>query len=141
MAELEDKIVAQAKTWIDVKYKDKGRDRVGGVDCIGLIIKVAHEIAISDFDTIEYPKRPVPQDLLRGMRDHLEPIKIKDIGQGNVGVFRGPRVPCHTGIVEVDEAGEKWVIHAYAPARKVVRDRLAGEMFDNLCLAFRYTGK
>lgn len=139
--DLENRIVEQAKTWIDVKYKDKGRDRFGGVDCIGLIIKVAHEIGFSDFDTIEYPRRPIPQDLLRGMRDHLEQVvPLSDVGHGNIGLFRGPVVPCHTGIIEVDEGGDMWVIHAYAPARKVVRERLVGERDDQMVMAFRYTG-
>jgi hypothetical protein len=137
---LRQKIVDQAKTWLDVKYRNKGRDRVHGVDCIGLIIKVAHEIGISDFDTTNYPDRPIPRDLVTGMRGHLASIRLASLGNGDVALFRGPLVPCHTGIVEVDETGQKWVIHSYAPARKVIRSRLEGDLYDQLTLAFRYTG-
>jgi hypothetical protein len=138
--ELRAKIVAQARTWEGVKYRNKGRDRVHGVDCIGLIIKVAHELGVSDFDTVEYPDRPIPRDLVTGMRGHLAPIPLDALGNGDVALFRGPQVPCHTGIVEVDEAGQKWVIHSFAPARKVLRSRLEGDLYDQLALAFRYTG-
>ena len=136
---LEDRIVEQANTWIGVPYRDKGRNRFG-VDCVGLIIKVAHELGLTDYDTMNYPRRPNPVDFLREMRDHLVQQPLAQAGHGMVAVFREPLHPCHTGILEVDAQGRRWVIHAYAPARKVIREPLVGARESNMLMALRYVG-
>jgi hypothetical protein len=134
---IEDQIVAAAKGWLNVPYKHAGRSRFG-VDCAGLIVKVAHDVGLSDYDSVNYPRRPVPEDFLREMRDHLVPVPVDQMGHGHVAVFREPKHPCHTGIIEVDEAGRRWVIHAYAPARKVIREPLSSAREHNVVFVFRY---
>jgi hypothetical protein len=133
------RIVEEAKTWLGVKFKHAGRDRFG-VDCVGLVIKVAHALELSQYDTVAYPHQPDARELLRGMREHLEAVPLAEAGHGDVAIFRGPQTPVHCGIIEVDADGEMWVIHAYAPARKVVRERMTGDRDGQWVLAFRYTG-
>lgn len=132
-------IVEEAKSWIGVPYRHAGRDRFG-VDCAGLIIKTAHNCGISDYDTTNYPKRPVPNDFLREMKSHLDRRPKKEAGHGSVLVFREPRHPCHSAILEIDERGERWIIHSYAPARKVIREHLSVERWSNCVMAFDYQG-
>src|SRR3546814_8522820 len=85
-----------AKSWVGVPYKDKGRNRFG-IDCIGLVIKAAHEVGWTDYDTLNYPKRPNPHDFLRGLNDQLIRITKREAGHGDVAVFAEPRHPCHAG--------------------------------------------
>lgn len=134
---VQDELVAAARTWLDVRWRHLGRDRARGVDCVGLVIRCAHQIGVTDFDTRNYGRRPVPTDFLREMRGQLVQIQKRDMGHGDIGVFREPRHPCHVGIVDVDESGQRWIIHAYAPHRKVTRDPLTGERLDRLLMAFR----
>lgn len=133
-----DEIVRAARSWIGVPYRHLGRDR-GGVDCVGLIIKVAHECGLSTYDTTNYPRRPHVQDFMREMRGHLSQIPMAEVKAGDVLVFLEPRHPCHVGVVDED-AGGAWVIHSYAIFRKVVRERLAGERLQRAVMAFRYAG-
>jgi hypothetical protein len=138
MATLEDTIVEQAKTWIGVPYRDKGRDRFG-VDCIGVPIMVARELGLSDYDTLDYTKRPDPADFLRGARSQLDVRGRDEIGHGMLAVLREPRHPCHAGIVERDGTGRLWLIHSYAPARMVVREALTEERIrDDLVMVFSF---
>lgn len=133
-----DDLVAAATTWIGVPWRHLGRDRARGVDCVGLLIKCAHQIGVAtDFDTRNYGRRPVPTDFLREMRGQLVQIQKREMAHGDVGVFREPRHPCHVGILEVDNHGQRWIIHAYAPHRKVTRDPLDGERLARLLMAFR----
>ena len=119
-------------------YRHAGRNR-NGIDCVGLIIKVAHELGLSEYDTTNYGRRPVPADFLREMRDHLVAVPASRLDHGEIAVFTEPRHPCHVGIIERDGA-DLYVIHAYALARKVVRDRLIGERLERVLLGVRYKG-
>lgn len=134
-----DDIVAAAKLWMDTPYKHAGRDRFG-MDCAGLIIKVGHACGLTNYDTVNYPKRPVPKDFLREMGTHLVRLPKAEAQQGSILVLRGPRHPCHTVILEIDEQERRWIIHSYAPARKVIREALTPEQWMNCVMAFDYTG-
>lgn len=127
-------VIAAAETWLSVPYKDKGRNRFG-IDCVGLVILVANETGLSDYDTINYPRRPNSHDFLREMKGHLS-RKPKDAAlPGDIMMFRGPRIPCHLGIL--DACGN--VIHAYMPHKKVTRDPLIVHMDLAVC-AWQYEG-
>ncbi len=132
-------IVEEVNSWIGVPYRHAGRNRYG-IDCAGLIIKTGHSCGMGTYDTINYPKRPVPSDFLHEMKDHLQRVPKREAQNGSVLVFREPRHPCHSGILEIDERGQRWVIHAYAPARMVVREALTTERWDNCVMAFDYMG-
>jgi cell wall-associated NlpC family hydrolase len=132
-------LVEQVRTWEGVPYKDKGRDR-GGVDCIGLLILAAKDARISGHDTLNYPRRPVPRDFLRELKGHMDRIQKREAGHGDVLVFEEPRHPCHVGVLEADARGQLWVWHAYAVARKVVRERMTDERWSRARMAFRVPG-
>lgn len=132
-----DSIVAEAKTWIGVPYRHLGRNK-NGVDCLGVVIKVAHGCGLSDFDTANYSKRPDGKQFIRGMREHMQEITLGEVGHGDVAVFREPRHPCHCGIVEVDQYGTRWLIHSYAPYRKVVREHLHRDRERDMMFGFRF---
>lgn len=137
MSTLEHRVVAEAKTWIGTPYKHLGRDRFG-IDCAGLIIKVAHALGISDYDTSNYSRRPNPQEFLRELRGKMDRVPKGELAHGMVGVFREPSHPCHVGIFERDEDGRLFIIHSYAPARKVVREPLTEDRMSRLLMVFRY---
>lgn len=130
-------IVDEAKTWLGVRYKHAGRDRYG-IDCVGLPIKVAHGLGLTTYDTTNYSKRPNASELRRELRGHLEQVHVRDARHGDVLVIPAPHSPVHMGILEVDERGDEWLIHAWASARQVVRESLPNK--NHVRMAFRYPG-
>lgn len=128
-------IVSAATDWIGTPYKHAGRNQYG-IDCAGLIIKVANQTGVSNHDTKNYPKRPNAHDFIREMKEHLRRLKVRDARPGDIIMFRGPRIPCHVGILDFDDC----IIHAYAPAKKVVREPFQGQIRGLAVMAFSYNG-
>lgn len=131
-----DNIVQEARKWVGVPYRHAGRNE-HGIDCVGLIIKVAHGVGLTSYDTMNYPKRPNAADLLREMRNHLQQVPKADADHGDILVIAAPSSPVHMGVLEIDERDQPWLIHAYAPARKVIREALGKR---DVRMAFHYTG-
>jgi cell wall-associated NlpC family hydrolase len=49
-------IVAAARTYLGVPWRHQGRTRAG-LDCAGLIVMVARDLALSDYDSTAYGRR------------------------------------------------------------------------------------
>lgn len=117
-------ILREAKTWIDVKFKKGGRDRLG-VDCVGLLVNVGRACGYTIRDTIEYSFSPEPAkfiDLVYGQTNAADP---NDLRVGNLLLFRQSVFPMHTGILSKDHYGRLSVINANAIERRVVEQPLA----------------
>lgn len=112
-------VAEQAWTWLGVPYKVRGRNRYG-IDCVGLPIKVGHELGLTDYDFTDYPRYPNPVQFIGGLRQHMQEVPLNQIGNGHLLILRGPVMPCHCGILKVQPTGERLVIHAYEPAKKVI---------------------
>ena len=132
-----DDIVNEAKKWIGVKFRHCGRNK-NGVDCIGLIIKVAHELDLSQYDTNSYARRPHVAEFLRGFKTHMDPICKSHMTHGDVLLTKATRFPVHCGILEVDEYGQKWFIHSSEPYGGVVREALSEQRMKDVIHVFRY---
>jgi hypothetical protein len=50
-------VVSAAREWIGVPFRHQGRTR-DGVDCAGVVIKVAHALGLSSFDATGYRRLP-----------------------------------------------------------------------------------
>lgn len=121
-------IVAQAKGYIGLPWRHQGRDRKLGLDCAGVPIVVAQDLGISDFDTFRYSKRPNAKEFRRAMLEAgCRPVAKAE--SGDLLRMADRHWPVHVGIYERDERDREWVIHAYAPARQVVRERLTRDVW------------
>lgn len=145
---VQDDMVEEAKRLVGIKYKDKGRDTIAGVDCAGLLVMVAHNLGLSDYDSLDYSRRPNAIELKRELNRiaNLEMIPNKwDWQSGDVGLFSTDSHPVHLGLMERDEQGREFVIHAWAPARRVVRSEVSREDLEGndkmkLRRVYRYKG-
>jgi cell wall-associated NlpC family hydrolase len=125
-------VIAEAKRWKGVRWHHQGRSRAG-VDCIGLVIKVAHALGLSGFDIADYSRQPNPA-MMRGLlAEHMTPIATPE--PGDVVLMRFEREPQHVAILT--DAG---MIHAYAQARKVVEHRVDSIWQSRIVGAYRFKG-
>ncbi|MGQ2994290.1 MAG: C40 family peptidase [Blastomonas fulva] len=131
-------IVAQARAWLGVRYRHQGRSREG-VDCAGLVIKVAHGCGLSTFDTADYARQATDETMLAICREHLLEVGLSDALPGDVLVlaFGSNR---HLAIVGDYPGDGLSIIHAFLQVRRVVEQRLDEEMLRRARGCFRFPG-
>lgn len=132
-------IVMQARSWIGVPFRHQGRSRLG-VDCLGLLACVARELKLCGSDG----KPLIARDQLgyghypdeHTLRNELERWLVSSHNGGVVmiGLFRVDGMARHLAIIHRAESGLDAMIHAYAPARKVVEHRI-DERWQQACVA------
>ena len=126
-------IVAEAKTWIGTPFKHQGRVKGLGVDCVGLIIGVAHFFKLTDFDYVNYSHTP-DGFLMRQLLDqHLYSIPIPEAKAGDIVLMRFEAQPQHVGILS-----DYGIIHAYAQVRRCVEHRLDQHWRSRIVGAYAY---
>jgi NlpC/P60 family putative phage cell wall peptidase len=126
-------IVEEARTWIGTPFKHQGRIKGLGVDCVGLIIGVAHFFKLTDFDYRNYSHTP-DGFLMRQLLDqHLRSISIQDAKPGDIVLMRFEAEPQHVGILS-----DYGIIHAYAQVRHCVEHRLDNIWKSRIVGAYAY---
>ena len=118
------KIVADARSWIGVKFRKGGRDRTG-IDCIGLLIRVGEEQGLTIRDDTQYSFNPEPAKFTEMVFSQTEPLSMNSLRVGSILVFRQTIFPMHTGILARDHHNEWSVINANAKERRVVEQPLS----------------
>jgi cell wall-associated NlpC family hydrolase len=125
---LGERIVALARFYIDTPFYHAGRSH-HGLDCIGLLAVVAHELAITDFDDVNYSALGPPADYLTAVlgryarvlaRCGKEDAPLAELEPGDLVQFDIAGVPSHCGVYARDERGGPTVIHAYQAAGRVL---------------------
>lgn len=125
-------IVDEARSYLGCRWHHQGRSRAG-VDCIGLVIRVAHALGLSTFDIADYSRQPDPT-MMRGLLAlHMEPVASPQIG--DVLLMKFEREPQHVAIVT-----DQGIIHAYAQARRVVEHRLDSLWKSRIVGAYQFKG-
>lgn len=126
-------IVEEAKTWMGTPFKHQGRIKGLGVDCVGLIIGVAHTFQLTDFDYTHYTHQP-DGFLMRQLLDqHLQSISIQAAKAGDIVLMRFETQPQHVGILS-----HYGIIHAYAQVRRCVEHRLDAVWRSRIVGAYAY---
>ncbi len=123
-------IIALARGYVGVRFAHQGRGR-DGVDCLGLLIAVADECGLefdgkpsSALDVPQYGSRPDVVALKQKLDAHLTPITRADVRPADIVVLKIDGSPQHLALItDYPMAEEMGMIHAYAPARKVVEHR------------------
>jgi hypothetical protein len=113
-----DDIVAIARGYLGVRFSHQGRVRKEGLDCLGFLLAVA-------YDRRDYGARPDTEFLQGKLGTLLQAIPTQELGVADILLLRIDGRPQHLAMVsDYPEADEYGIIHAYAPARKVVEHRL-----------------
>lgn len=125
-------IVDEARKWEKTRWHHQGRSRAG-VDCIGLVIRVAHALGLSTYDITDYSRQPDPNMMRRLLGEHMEPVSQPQIG--DVLLMKFEMEPQHVAIVT-----DRGIIHAYAQARKVTEHRLDEQWQSRIVGAYQFKG-
>lgn len=134
-----DDVVNTARTWIGVPWLHQGRTR-NGIDCVGLIVVVAKELGLSDYDSNNYQRRTHGLAFLRHFRDRMKEKPVSEAAPGDVLLFRDSAYPCHSSIVGFDR-DRLTIIHAYALRKRVVEEPLnQGKWTDKMVACFEFEG-
>lgn len=136
---MRERIVATAREYLGVKFKHQGRVRAG-LDCIGLVIRVAHDLGLSDFDTTDYSRIPDGVRLRAGLDQHMDRMPVALVRPGDVLLMQFETQPQHVAIVADYAHGGLSIIHALATARKVAEMRLDSVWLSRVVGAYQFRG-
>lgn len=134
-----DDVVAEARSWVGTRYRHQGRDR-SGIDCVGLVIKVAHTLEITEFDLTSYGRVPDGLMLMELADEHMQRVPVSALEPGLIVVMRFATEPQHFAIVAEHPQGGLSLIHALAFSRKVVEHRLDETWSARIVAAYRLPG-
>ncbi|MHA2066682.1 MAG: C40 family peptidase [Candidatus Thorarchaeota archaeon] len=130
-------IIQIARGWKGVRFRHQGRNR-NGIDCAGLVVKVAEEIGMdTSMDRTDYVRRSTSVDFLKEFEKNFTWKNPKDVQPGDILVFRDNAYPYHTAIVG-DSLNGLTLIHAYANRKQVVEEMYSEEWIKKRVAAFEF---
>lgn len=117
------RIAKKAREYIDTPYFHCGRQKGLGVDCIGLLFCVAHDLGITDYDETNYQASMIdPVHIEEGIARFCDPVDPEEIRTGDICIMNVQGSPQHTGIYTHDRLGEPTFIHAHQSVGRVVEN-------------------
>lgn len=136
-------VVAEARSYIGVKWQHQGRSRAG-VDCLGLVREVGAALGLLQFDTRDYSRQATDESMLWQCRELLQPVAAGDWRAGDIPVMRFGKNR-HIGFFGDYVHGGLSLIHAFSMApHKVVEHRFSDDWLRayqaSLLAVFRFPG-
>lgn len=133
-------ILTAARSWLGTRWVHQGRT-AAGIDCAGLIVLVGKEVDLFHYDTTDYQRRTTGYNFMKHFNNNMVRKKNSERMPGDIILTRDSYFPCHCGIIGADHLGNETIIHAYAPRKKVVEDRLdQGDFLQRLVAIFEFEG-
>jgi len=136
-------IIDTARSYIGVPYAQQGRSREIGLDCVGLLIKIAHDTGYSDFDFLAYGSNPDGETMERLLGEQLDRLEFIDQAQeGDVISMDFGGGEQHVGVLsKMSPKGIKYsyMIHALRD-HGVVEGRPFGKYLRSIRGAYRLKG-
>jgi cell wall-associated NlpC family hydrolase len=123
-------IVECARSYIDCRYRHRGRTREHGIDCLGLLVCVATDLGceflLKETDD-DYGMNPDGYYLVERLSECLDEIPVTEAAAGDIVLCRWhiARPPQHIGIVTLNEPDNLRCVHSSRTNRKVVENRWA----------------
>ena len=133
MEMLRNSIVTAARSYVGTPFLHQGRT-AKGLDCVGLCIRVAHDLKLTQFDIDGYSRVPSGRMMQRILAEQCERIDIQDILPGDILHMAFEDEPQHLAIVT-----DKGIIHANGN-RGVVEHWLDAEWHYRIRGAYRLPG-
>ena len=130
-------IVARARAYLDTPFEHQGRLMGVGVDCAGLVIKVAHDLGLSTFDIDGYSDQPDEETFRATLREQMEQIRVGDVEPGDVLTFHFGKERHMAIVAGVDPIR---IIHAWSKVGRVAEHPVDPSMWLRVRGCYRYRG-
>jgi hypothetical protein len=103
---------------------------------------VGDELGILNYeDSTDYTRRAQGVKFLNLFRKYMDEVQYSKMAPGDVILFRDGQYPCHAAILGEDSKGNLTIIHAHAPRRKVIEEKLSqGDWISKYAGCFAYRG-
>lgn len=141
-------IVEEARSWLGTRYQHQAHLKGVATDCGGLVYGVGHAVGL--FPVVEelpdypsftgYARLAQGGSLTRACGLLLETIQKHEAQPGDVILMQFNNEPQHTAILGNYLYGGWSLIHAYAPARRVIETRFDDELMSRSVGWYRYSG-
>lgn len=115
-----DDIIKSARSYLGTKFRLYGRSRTG-VDCVGLLYCVGHDLGINIADDRDYTTNPEPHKIQKVLEAYTYKAPVNVPRSGQVLKLRQHVFPMHLGFLVV-EHGRLSVINANMHLKRVVED-------------------
>ena len=80
-------VASAARAYLGARWLHQGR-RPDAMDCLGLVLRSAWDLGVSDFDITGYGLQPSDESMLDMCREHLREISRSQLQAGDVVVMR-----------------------------------------------------
>lgn len=144
-------VIECARQWIGTAFHHQGRLKRtalhhGGVDCLGLLMGIANELALTDkngialsnYDRTDYSHTPNQQQLHEKLALLLTPVEKSRMDNADIALLAIEGQAQHLGIIATGtQPNNVHLIHAYAQARKVVEHTLTPEWRSSIVQLYR----
>lgn len=132
-------LVKQARTYIDVPFKHRGRSKRVGVDCAGLLVCSLRDLGYTAFDKRVYGREPAKDGLRQTVEANMgAPIDKHNLIPGDVVLCRFKGEPHHVGLLGDHPVAGLSLIHSYGDVGKVVEHVLDSKWRDLIVDAYRF---
>ncbi|MEJ0062411.1 MAG: NlpC/P60 family protein [Alphaproteobacteria bacterium] len=128
-------MIAAARGCIGTPFHHQGRLPGTGLDCIGLVIVALRAAGMTVNDRQDYSRRPDGASLAEALAAHGASV-VADIVAGDALLFAFDGAPQHVALA----ASPDRIIHAYAPAGKVIETFLSAPWRRRLIASYRFGG-
>ncbi len=131
-------IVAEARKYMNVRWKHQGRNPKDGIDCAGLIVLTAKALGLSDYDYTNYTRRPTG-DFVKHFDEHMERKPFHEVQEGDVLILRDGVYSCHCGFATFRH-GTLHILHGYFVAGKVIEQPWDSNLMAKLTRVYQFHG-
>lgn len=115
---LAQRLVIEARTWINTRYQEQGRLKHYGVDCVGFIVGVAKGAGVKDVEIpSNYTSSGDGAEMLRLLRQYMFLVPTEEMQPGDVlalcdQALQSPGEPHHLVFVEEITPKTTFIIHS-----------------------------
>lgn len=136
---LRESIQEQVRKYLDVKWRHQGRNPDVGIDCAGLVVLVAKDLGLSNYDSTNYHRNPLNDKFIQHFSENMKKKHVAKRQVGDVVLFRDKMFSCHSGFITYKN-GVEHVTHAYAKRKCVIEEPVTDEWKKKMTYCFEFYG-
>ena len=132
---IREKIIAEARTWIDTPFHHQGRLKGVGADCVGIIIGTGINLGLTDFNTVGYSRQPDGLAMRATLNEQMIQVTFDEVKYGDVLLFAFDQDPQHVGFFT-----DIGLLHSYAQVKKCIEVSLDEAWFRRIRGVYKFKG-